>query len=158
MLEQVGLLGWGNKMPKATIVREELNEWHSTTVQFSCGSSTSYADEYPVPLGKRREVSACLSEYLCSLIRLTLGGGTYWLGNTTDAVSPKLLSGLLLFLSLSFDQCYLRKAITLTSQQDWCPGQRLQHFPSQEAMWWLWQWQAQSTEPWKLQHCSRFFS
>lgn len=165
MLEQVGLLGGGNKMPRATIVKGELlNAWHITTVQFSCGPFTGHADEYPVPLageGGMGACRACRSEYMCSLIRRTLENGvgsTNWLGNRIQQMMCLLNCplGLPLFLFLSFDRCYLRKAITFTSQHDWCPGQRLQHFPSQEAMWWQQQWQPQSTEPWRQQHCSRF--
>lgn len=63
-----------------------------------------------------------------------VGEGTDGESDPPDAVSPDLFPDLPPFLFLPFDRCYLRKAITLTSQHDWCPGQRLHHFLSQEAV------------------------
>lgn len=152
MLEQVGLLGQGNEMPKATRVREEfLNVWHSTAVRFSCGfTSLGMTLSHLARDGRCQPVPLSI----CALwLDEPWTGGTNWwgIGYNRCCISWTALS-LLLFLFLSFDWCYLSKAITLTSQQDLCPGQRLQHFPSQKAMWWQWQWQpqAQSHDNWSI--------
>lgn len=156
------VLGWGNKMPRKTTVRGQLlNAWHSTTVQCSYGPTTIYAHEYSVHLGRRWGYLSLLHWVFVLSDWMNPRGSGVQIGWGIWYDRSCLLSFSLRPPTISFPFFWLilpEKNNQLTSQHDWCPGQRLQHFLSQEAIWWQQRWQPWSIEPWKQQHCSRFSS